>query len=87
LHISMTHVEMLADFLVLLAPIRLLTVPGTIQGGLANSAVLELNVRRCFDLSADNAASEGHDCCWSDGVNEVNANRNSSSPSYCVRSP
>jgi hypothetical protein len=35
LHISMPHVEKLADFLVLLPPILPLTILGTIQGGLA----------------------------------------------------
>jgi hypothetical protein len=56
----MTHVEKLADLFVLLPPIFLLrTGPGTIQGGLAYRAVLELEIRRCFDL-ADNTAPE-HD--------------------------
>ena len=45
LHVSMPHVEMLADLLVLLPPIYLLTSLGTIQGGLACSAVLELEIR------------------------------------------
>jgi hypothetical protein len=35
LHASMPHVEMLANFLVLLLPICLLASLGTIQGGLA----------------------------------------------------
>jgi hypothetical protein len=59
----MPHVEKLAEFLVLLTPIFLLTNFGTIQGGLASRTVLELEIRRCFDL-ADDAAPE-HDCCWS----------------------
>jgi hypothetical protein len=63
LHVSMPHVEELADFLVL-PPILPLTSLGTIQGGLAYSAVLELEIRRFFG-SADDAAPEGHDCCWS----------------------
>jgi hypothetical protein len=58
----MPHVEKLADFLVLLPPILLLTSLGTIQGGLAYSAVLELEIRRRSDF-ADYAAPE-HDCCW-----------------------
>jgi hypothetical protein len=40
LHVSMPHVETLADVLVLLPPIL-----GTIQGGLTCSAVLELEIR------------------------------------------
>jgi hypothetical protein len=59
----MSHVEKLADLLVLLPPIFLLTSLGTIQGGLACSTVLELEIRRCFG-SADDAAL-GHDYCWS----------------------
>jgi hypothetical protein len=55
-------VEKLTDLLVLLPPIYLLTSLGTIQGGQANSAVMELKIRRCFS-SADDAAPE-HDCCW-----------------------
>jgi hypothetical protein len=46
LHIfSMSHVEKLAELLVLFLPIFLLVSPGTIQGGLALSAVLELDIR------------------------------------------
>jgi hypothetical protein len=63
LHASMPHVDKLADFLVLILPICLLANLGTVQGGLASSAVLELNIWRCFG-SADDAAPEGHDCCW-----------------------
>jgi hypothetical protein len=63
LHVSVTHVEKLADLLVLLPPIFPLTSLGTIQGGLACSAVLELEIRRCFG-SAEDAAPD-HDCCWS----------------------
>jgi hypothetical protein len=62
LHVSVTHVEKLADMFVLLPPIFPLTSCGTIQGRLAHSAVLELEIRRCL-CSADNAAL-GHDCCW-----------------------
>jgi hypothetical protein len=58
----MPHVEKLADLLVL-PPIFPLTSLGTIQGGLAYSAVLELEIWRCSDL-ADDAAPE-HDCAWS----------------------
>jgi hypothetical protein len=63
LHVSMTHVEKLAYMLVavLLLPICPLASFGTIQGGLACSAVLEREIRRCFG-SADDAAPE-HDCC------------------------
>jgi hypothetical protein len=46
LHVSMPHVKKLADFLVLLLPVFPLTSPGRIQGGLASSAVLELEIRR-----------------------------------------
>ncbi len=55
LHGSMSHVEKLADFLVVLLPIVPLTSLGTIQGGLAASAVLEFEIWRRFD-SADDAA-------------------------------
>jgi hypothetical protein len=60
----MPHVEKLADLLVLLPPIYLLTSRGTIQGGLAYRAVLELEIRRLVG-STDDAAPE-HDCCWRD---------------------
>jgi hypothetical protein len=43
LHVSVPHVEMLADVLMLLLPIFPLTSPGPIQSGLATTAVLELN--------------------------------------------
>jgi hypothetical protein len=59
----MPHVEELADFLVPLLPIYPLTSPGTIQGGQALIAVLELELRRRFD-STDDAALL-HDRCWS----------------------
>jgi hypothetical protein len=59
LHVSMSHVEKLADFLVLLPPIFPLTSLGTIQGGLACSAVLKLEIQRCFGFT-DDAAPE-HD--------------------------
>jgi hypothetical protein len=55
LHISVPHVEKLAYFLVLLLPIFPLTSLGTIQGGLATSAALELKLRRRFG-SAEDAA-------------------------------
>jgi hypothetical protein len=42
----MPHVEKLADLLVLIFPIYPLTGPaGTVQGGLASSAVLEHYIR------------------------------------------
>jgi hypothetical protein len=62
LHVSMPHVEKLAHFLVLLPPIFPLTVPGTIQGGLACGAVLELDIWRCEGFAAD--ATPEHDCWW-----------------------
>jgi hypothetical protein len=80
LHVSMPHVEKLADLLVLLPPILSLTSFGTIQGGLACSAELELEIWRCLG-STDDAAPE-HDYCqrdWSDGgvlqYSVVDANR------------
>jgi hypothetical protein len=68
LHVSMSHVEKLADFLaVLFLPIffPLTSLAGTIQRGLAAlSAVLELlEIRRCYGSTNDTAL--GHDCCWS----------------------
>jgi hypothetical protein len=58
----MPYVEKLADLLVLLLPIFPLTSPGTIYGGLTCSAVMELEIRRCYGAT-DDAAPE-HDCCW-----------------------
>jgi hypothetical protein len=55
----MPHVEKLADFLVL-PPILSLTIPGTINGGLAYRAV---EIRRCLGF-AGGAPPAGHDCCW-----------------------
>jgi hypothetical protein len=64
LHVSMSHVEKLADLLVLLLPIFSLTCLETIQGGLAlSAAVLELELRRRDGATYD--ATLGHDCCWS----------------------
>jgi hypothetical protein len=63
LHASMPHVEKFAEFLVLLTPIFLLTILGTIQGGMASRTELEMEIRRCNDL-ADDAAPE-HDFFWS----------------------
>jgi hypothetical protein len=48
---------------VLLLPIFPLTSPGTIQGRLASSAVLEHDSRRSYDATDD--AALGHDCCLS----------------------
>jgi hypothetical protein len=59
----MAFVEKLADLLVMLLPIFPLTGLGAIQGGLAFSTVLELEIRRC-DGATDDAAPE-HDYCWS----------------------
>jgi hypothetical protein len=59
----MPHVEQLADFLVLLLPIYSLTSPGTIAGGLACIAELELENWRSYGSTDD--AALGHDCCWS----------------------
>jgi hypothetical protein len=53
----MPHVEKLADLLVLLPPICPLTSLGTIQCGLACSAVLQLEIRRFFGC-ADDAVPE-----------------------------
>jgi hypothetical protein len=61
LHVSVTDVDKLADLLVLLLPIFLLTSPGTIQGGLASRAVLEPVIWRCYGLAVD--AAHGHDSC------------------------
>jgi hypothetical protein len=55
LHVSVPHVEKLADMPVLVPPIYLLTSMGTIQGGMALGAVLERDIRRCYG-SADDAA-------------------------------
>jgi hypothetical protein len=63
LHVSMPHVEKLADFLVPRLPIYPLTSSGTIHGGLASSAVLDLKIRRCY--GATDGAAVGHDCCGS----------------------
>jgi hypothetical protein len=60
LHVSMPHVEKLADLLVLLFPIFPLTSLGTIRGGLASSTVLELELRRRYGATDD--AALGHDC-------------------------
>jgi hypothetical protein len=61
LQVSMPHVEKLADFLVLILPIIPLASLGTIQSGLAFSAVLELKIRRCSSFADD--AALGLDCC------------------------
>jgi hypothetical protein len=63
LHVSIPHVEKLADFLMLLLPIFPLTSLGTIQGGLATSAVLELEIRRRYGATVD--AALDHHCCQS----------------------
>jgi hypothetical protein len=84
LHISMPHVEKLADFLVLLRPIFLLTSPGAIQSGLASTAVLDHDTRRCYSATDD--AGPGHDCYMlelSEG-NVWNANRSRGSVSYRI---
>jgi hypothetical protein len=60
LHVSMPHVEKLADFFVLILPIFPLTSPGTVHSRLALSAVLELEIRRCCNATDD--ADLGHDC-------------------------
>jgi hypothetical protein len=60
LHVSSTHVEQLADFLVPRPPILLLTSPGTIHGGHALIAVPDLKTRRCYGAAHD--AALGHDC-------------------------
>jgi hypothetical protein len=68
LPVSMSHVEKLADFLVVLLPIFPLTSLGTIQGGLASSAVQKLELRRRHGTTYD--AALRHDCCLS-GVSVV----------------
>jgi hypothetical protein len=55
----MPHVETLADFPVLILPIFPLTSPGAVQGRLALIAVLELELRRCYNAADD--AALGHD--------------------------
>jgi hypothetical protein len=55
----MPDVQKFANSLVLLLPIYPLTSPGTVQGGLASSAVLELELRRCYGAADDTAL--GHD--------------------------
>jgi hypothetical protein len=85
LHVSMPPVEKLADFLVLLLPIFLLTSPGAIQSGLASTAVLDADIRRCYGATDD--AAPGHDCCMlesSDG-NVCNANSSRGSVSYRIQ--
>jgi hypothetical protein len=62
LHVSVPHVEKLAEFLVLLTPIFLLTSLGTIQGGLASRTELEMEIRRCYRFAA--GAAPEHDCLW-----------------------
>jgi hypothetical protein len=62
LHVSMPHVDKLAHLLVLRLPIFPLTSLGTIQSGLASSAVLELEIRRCHGATDD--AALGHHCCF-----------------------
>jgi hypothetical protein len=59
LHVAMSHVEKLADLLVLLLPIDLLTSLGTVQGRLAPSTVAEHDIRRCYSATDD--ADLGHD--------------------------
>jgi hypothetical protein len=59
----MPHVKKLADLpVLLLPPIYPLASLGTIQGGLALIAVLELKIRRCYGVT--DVAALGHDCCW-----------------------
>jgi hypothetical protein len=63
LPVSMSHVEKLADFFVLLLlPIDPLTSLGTVQGRLAPSTVVEHDIRRCYGAAGD--AALWHDCCW-----------------------
>jgi hypothetical protein len=63
LPVSMPNVKKLAELLLLLLPIDPLTSSGTIQGRLALSAVLELEISRCYGATDD--AALGHHCCWS----------------------
>jgi hypothetical protein len=69
LHVSMPHVEKLADFLVMLPPIFPLVSLGTAQGGLAYSVELELEILRCYG-SADDAAPEHDDIQRSTGAGD-----------------
>jgi hypothetical protein len=63
LHASVAYIEKLADLLVLflLLPINPLTSSGTIHGGHALIAVLDLEIRRSYGAT-DDAAALGHDC-------------------------
>ena len=63
LHISMPHVEKLADLPVLLLPINPLTSTGAIKGKLASIAVLEHDIQRRYGATDD--AALGHDYCRS----------------------
>jgi hypothetical protein len=62
LHVSVPHVEKLADLSVPLLPIFLRTSLGTIRGGLASRAVHKLEIRRCSSFSV--GAAPEHDCSW-----------------------
>ncbi len=64
LPVSVPHFKNLAHLpgLLPLPQIYLRTSLGTVQGGLACSAVLELEIRRCYGATDD--AALGHDCCW-----------------------
>jgi hypothetical protein len=62
----MPHVEKLADLPVLLPPIYFLTSLGTIHGGMTLSAVLKLDIRRCYGSADDAALGHGHDFYWSE---------------------
>jgi hypothetical protein len=59
LHASMPHVEKLADFRMVILPIFSLTSLGTIRGGLASSAVQQLEIRRCSGSTV--SAAPEHD--------------------------
>jgi hypothetical protein len=76
LHVAMPFAEKLADFLVLLLPIFALTILGTIEGGLAYSAVLELEIRRCYSITDRAALGHGHDVWLLEWSEEVRCNGN-----------
>jgi hypothetical protein len=66
LPISVPHVEKLADLpVLLLLPLFSLTSPRTIQGGLASSTVLELDIQIRRRHGATDDAALGHDYCCS----------------------
>jgi hypothetical protein len=90
LPVSVPYVEKLADlFVLMLFPIDPLTSLGTVQGGLAQSAVLEHDIWRCNGATDD--AALGHDFCLSgvrlvkgSGCSEIPYRSVTYSPLFCV---